>query len=153
MLTLSACGSSAFAQESRRFTVEELLKVRRVGDPQVSPDGKRVAFTIGDVNWDANKVVTQIYVMTVDGGGMKQLTSGASSAQVRRPQAIPPAENCGERQRQHRSGRDRQADVMQHRRLFQESPHFRSVTAQRICEHPSAWLLASLRLSCGRRYQ
>ena len=80
MLTLSACGSSAFAQESRRFTVEELLKVRRVGDPQVSPDGKRVAFTIGDVNWDANKVVTQIYVMAVDGGGMKQLTSGASSA-------------------------------------------------------------------------
>ncbi len=80
ILTLSACGSSAFAQESRRFTVEELLKVRRVGDPQVSPDGKRVAFTIGDVNWDANKVVTQIYVMAVDGGGMKQLTSGASSA-------------------------------------------------------------------------
>ena len=78
MFTLSACGSSAFAQESRRFTVEELLKVRRVGDPQVSPDGKRVAFTIGDVNWDANKVVTQIYVMAVDGGGMKQLTSGAS---------------------------------------------------------------------------
>jgi len=68
------------AQENRRFTVEELLKVRRVGDPQVSPDGKGVAFTIGDVNWDANKVVTQIYVMPVDGGSIKQLTNGASSA-------------------------------------------------------------------------
>jgi dipeptidyl aminopeptidase/acylaminoacyl peptidase len=67
-------------QQTRRFTVEELLKVRRVGDPQVSPDGKRVAFTIGDVNWDANKVVTQIYVMPADGGSMKQLTNGASSA-------------------------------------------------------------------------
>jgi dipeptidyl aminopeptidase/acylaminoacyl peptidase len=68
------------AQENLPFTVEELLKVRRVGDPQVSPDGKGVAFTIGDVNWDANKVVTQIYVMPVDGGSIKQLTNGASSA-------------------------------------------------------------------------
>lgn len=72
--------SIAIAQETRRFTVEDLLKVRRVADPQVSPDGKRVAFTIGDVNWDANKVVTQIYVMPVEGGSMKQLTNGAGSA-------------------------------------------------------------------------
>jgi dipeptidyl aminopeptidase/acylaminoacyl peptidase len=72
--------SIAIAQETRRFTVEDLLKVRRVADPQVSPDGKRVAFTIGDVNWDANKVVTQIYVIPVEGGSMKQLTNGAGSA-------------------------------------------------------------------------
>jgi len=68
------------AQESRRFTVEDLLKVRRVGDPQISPDGKRVAFTIGDVNFDANKVVTQIYVVPLGGGDMKQLTTGDRSA-------------------------------------------------------------------------
>ncbi len=72
--------SVATAQENRRFTVEELLKVRRVGDPQISPDGKRIAFTIGNVNWDANKVVTQIYVMPIEGGNMKQLTNGSSSA-------------------------------------------------------------------------
>jgi dipeptidyl aminopeptidase/acylaminoacyl peptidase len=73
-------GSISNAQESRRFTVEDLLKVRRVADPQISPDGKRVAFTIGDVNWEANKVVNQIYVMPVEGGSMKQLTNGAASA-------------------------------------------------------------------------
>jgi dipeptidyl aminopeptidase/acylaminoacyl peptidase len=73
-------GSISNAQDSRRFTVEDLLKVRRVADPQISPDGKRVAFTIGDVNWDANKVVNQIYVMPVEGGSMKQLTNGAASA-------------------------------------------------------------------------
>ena len=68
------------AQERNRFTVEDLLKVRRVGDPQVSPEGKRVAFTIGDVNFDANKVVTQIYVVPLGGGDMKQLTTGGQSA-------------------------------------------------------------------------
>ena len=77
---LSSFAAVATAQESRRFTVEELLKVRRVGDPQISPDGKRIAFTIGDVNFDVNKVITQIYVIAADGGGMKQLTNGATSA-------------------------------------------------------------------------
>lgn len=79
------CGAAiATAQETRRFSVEELLKVRRVADPRVSPDGKHVAFTIGDVNWDANKVVNQIYVVSVDGGNLKQLTNGSSSSSAPR---------------------------------------------------------------------
>jgi dipeptidyl aminopeptidase/acylaminoacyl peptidase len=80
VFALSSFAAIATAQETRRFTVEELLKVRRVGDPQVSPNGKRVAFTIGDVNYDLNKVITQIYVMQIDGSGLKQLTSGAASS-------------------------------------------------------------------------
>src|SRR6266850_1577113 len=76
--------ATVMAQETRRFTVEDLLKVRRVGDPQVSPNGKRVAFTIGDVNYDLNKVITQIYVMQIDGGGLKQLTNGAASSSAPR---------------------------------------------------------------------
>lgn len=68
------------AQDGRRFTIEELMKVRRVSDPQVSPDGKHVAFTIGDVNFDANRVVTQIYVIPVGGGEAKPLTTGDRSA-------------------------------------------------------------------------
>lgn len=80
VIFMLAFASVAAAQGNRRFTIEELIKVRRVGDPQISPNGKRVAFTIGDVNFDANKTVTQIYVMQIDGSGMKQLTSGASSS-------------------------------------------------------------------------
>jgi len=80
VIFMLALASVAAAQDHRRFTIEELIKVRRVGDPQISPNGKRVAFTIGDVNFDANKTVTQIYVMAIDGSGIKQLTSGASSS-------------------------------------------------------------------------
>ncbi len=68
------------AAQNRTYTIEDLLKVRRVGDPQVSPDGKQVAFTIGDVNFDANRVVTHIYVTPLEGGGMKQLTTGDRSS-------------------------------------------------------------------------
>jgi dipeptidyl aminopeptidase/acylaminoacyl peptidase len=78
-LLLLAFGALGLAQ-TRSYTIEDLLKVRRVGDPQLSPDGKRVAFTIGDVNFDANRIVTHIYSMPLGGGEMKQLTSGEQSA-------------------------------------------------------------------------
>ena len=83
-ILMVALASVAFAQVSRQFTVNDLFKVRRVGDPRVSPDGQRVAFTIGDVNFDANKIVTQIYLMPLDGGAMKQITSGDRSASAPR---------------------------------------------------------------------
>ena len=72
------------AAQNRTYTIEDLLKVRRVGDPQVSPDGKRVAFTVGDVNFDANRIVNQIYVMPIEGGSMKQLTTGDRSSSAPR---------------------------------------------------------------------
>ncbi|HET6891107.1 MAG TPA: S9 family peptidase [Pyrinomonadaceae bacterium] len=78
-ILLLACATAVSAQ-ARRFTVDDLLKVRRVGDPQVSPDGKHIAFTIGDVNFDANRIITHIYVIPAGGGSMKQLTTGDSSA-------------------------------------------------------------------------
>jgi dipeptidyl aminopeptidase/acylaminoacyl peptidase len=76
--------SAVVAAQNRTYTIEDLLKVRRVGDPQVSPDGKQVAFTIGDVNFDANRVVTQIYVTSLESGGMKQLTTGDRSSSAPR---------------------------------------------------------------------
>ncbi len=83
-LSVIVFASFANAQPSGHYSVEDLLKIRRVGDPQVSPDGKRVAFTIGDVNFDANRTVTQIYIMSSAGGDMKQLTSGAGSSSTPR---------------------------------------------------------------------
>jgi dipeptidyl aminopeptidase/acylaminoacyl peptidase len=72
--------SALVTAQTRTYTIEDLMKVRRVGDPQVSPDGRHVAFTIGDVNFDANRTVTQIYVTSIEGGDIKQLTSGDRSS-------------------------------------------------------------------------
>jgi len=79
-LLLLVFAPAAVAQENRRFTVEDNLKVRRVADPRVSPDGKSVAFTIGDVNLDGNRVVNQIHVVSLAGGATKQLTTGDKSS-------------------------------------------------------------------------
>src|SRR5436305_8200280 len=69
----------ASAQE-RRFTIDELLKLRRVGDSQVSPKGDLVAFTITDVSVAANKGTTHIYVVPVSGGEVRQLTNDEHSS-------------------------------------------------------------------------
>src|SRR5712691_7740887 len=72
--------SVAVAQEGRRFTVEELLKVRRVGDPQVSPKGDLVAFTVTDMDLQANRGKTQIYLVPLNGGEARQLTNDENSS-------------------------------------------------------------------------
>jgi dipeptidyl aminopeptidase/acylaminoacyl peptidase len=68
--------TAAFAQT---FTFDDMMKVRRVGDPQISPDGKTVAFTVGDVNKAENRVATQIYTVSIDGANLKQITKGDKS--------------------------------------------------------------------------
>src|ERR1043166_2894404 len=79
IISLFAVVSFAFAQE-RRFTIDDLLKVRRVGDPQVSPKGDLVAFTITDVDKVANKSTTQIYLVPLSGGEPRQLTNDEHSS-------------------------------------------------------------------------
>src|SRR5437763_1398845 len=79
IISLFAVVSFAFAQE-RRFTIDDLLKVRRVGDPQVSRKGELVAFTITNVDKAANKSTTQIYLVPVGGGEVRQLTNDEHSS-------------------------------------------------------------------------
>ncbi|HKR14229.1 MAG TPA: S9 family peptidase [Pyrinomonadaceae bacterium] len=83
VLLIGLC--SIALSQNRSYTVDDLLKVRRVSDPQLSPDGRRVAFAVGDVNFADNRVVNQIYVTSVDGGGEpRKLTDGRSSSSAPR---------------------------------------------------------------------
>src|SRR5437588_4913905 len=79
LITLFACLSVVVGEE-RRFTIDDLLKVRRVSDPQVSPKGDLVAFAITDMDKAANKGTTQIYVVPIAGGEVRQLTNDEHSS-------------------------------------------------------------------------
>lgn len=78
-LALSASAFVAQAQ-SARFNVREMLKVQRVADPQLSPDGRWLAYQVTVPDVAANRNRTQIFVVAVAGGEPKQLTSGAASS-------------------------------------------------------------------------
>jgi dipeptidyl aminopeptidase/acylaminoacyl peptidase len=47
----------------------------RVGDPQVSPDGSRVVFTVNTVDFDHNHRASDLWLVRIDGTGLRRLTS------------------------------------------------------------------------------
>src|SRR5256714_14187546 len=67
-------------QAAQSFTINELINVRRVSDPQVSPDGNWIAYTIADTDKAANKRTTQSYRGPIEGGEPRALTSGDKSS-------------------------------------------------------------------------
>ncbi|HVF86653.1 MAG TPA: prolyl oligopeptidase family serine peptidase, partial [Pyrinomonadaceae bacterium] len=84
ILTLVLTSVAAAQQGTRPFTIDDLLKLRRVGDPQLSPDGRTVAFTVTDVDKTANKSKTEIHLLPVSGGAPRQLTNGERSSSAPR---------------------------------------------------------------------
>src|SRR6202162_2850825 len=60
------------AQAKRPFTFEDMMKLRRVGEPEVSPDGKWVIFSVVDVNLEANTKTPHIWIVPTAGGGSNE---------------------------------------------------------------------------------
>jgi dipeptidyl aminopeptidase/acylaminoacyl peptidase len=75
-LALIAFAFPAFAQARHPFTFEDMMKLKRVGDPQVSPDGKWVIFSVVDVDLAANTKTPHIWIVPLNSGA-----ADASSAQ------------------------------------------------------------------------
>jgi dipeptidyl aminopeptidase/acylaminoacyl peptidase len=60
----------------RARTFVDSIEQPVVGDPQLSPDGKQILFTIDKADWKANRRIGHIYRINVDGSGQVQLTFG-----------------------------------------------------------------------------
>jgi len=58
----------AFSQAKRPFTFEDMMKLKRVGEPVPSPDGKWVLFAAVDVDLAANKKTSHIWIVPLSGG-------------------------------------------------------------------------------------
>ncbi len=79
LLLFAAIAAAMPLVAQSNFNFDTMLNAKRVGDPQMSPDGRTIAFTIGVVDKAANKTLTQIYTMNADGSGQKQITTGTAS--------------------------------------------------------------------------
>jgi dipeptidyl aminopeptidase/acylaminoacyl peptidase len=58
----------AFSQAKHPFTFEDMIKLKRVGEPVPSPDGKWVLFSAVDVDLAANKKTPHIWIVPLAGG-------------------------------------------------------------------------------------
>jgi len=75
-IALSLLAACSVAQAKHSLTFEDLVKVQRIADPQLSPDGKWIAYEVGVVDLAANKTVKHIRVIPAEGGEPRQLTRG-----------------------------------------------------------------------------
>src|SRR5947208_13889035 len=53
----------AFSQTKHPFTFEDMMKLKRVGEPVPSPDGKWVLFSAVDVDLASNKKTPHIWIV------------------------------------------------------------------------------------------
>ena len=62
-------------------SVDEILSLKRVASPEISPDGRWVAYTVRETNWDDNAYETEIWLADASGAGSpRQLTNGKKSS-------------------------------------------------------------------------
>ncbi len=66
ILAVLFLGAALFAQK-RPFDVDAMLRLKRIAEPQLSPDGKWVAFTVTTVDVAANTKPQQIWIVSVEG--------------------------------------------------------------------------------------
>jgi len=67
------CASSAVAA-GRPITPADLLSLARVSDPQISPDGTRVVYSVAVPDMTANRSARDIWMVSFSGGDARQLT-------------------------------------------------------------------------------
>src|SRR5262245_41517549 len=75
--------SAAPAGPRRPMREEDLLDLRWVADPQISPDGSRIVFTRVVVDSTADEYRTSLWEIDARGGDPRPLTSGQRDAQPR----------------------------------------------------------------------
>jgi dipeptidyl aminopeptidase/acylaminoacyl peptidase len=78
--TLLLITSSAFAQSTGKhpFTFEDMMKLKRVGAPVPSPDGKWVVFDCIDVDLEANTKISHLWIVSATGGESRRLNPTAN---------------------------------------------------------------------------
>ncbi len=67
--------SIASSAETHPFSVHDMLAMDRISEPQVSPDGKWIVFTLRKTDLDANRGRTDLWLVDVEGKNLRQLTS------------------------------------------------------------------------------
>jgi dipeptidyl aminopeptidase/acylaminoacyl peptidase len=76
LLLLFLITSFAVAQAKHPFTFEDMMALKRIGDPILSPDGNWVVFATVQVDLKANTKTPHLWIVPSTGGDAKQLTDG-----------------------------------------------------------------------------
>ena len=79
VLTVAVALPGGTAAQRAPMTPLDLVSFDRVSDPQLSPDGTQVAFVISELDLDADRRRTDLWLVGIDGGGLRRLTTDEAS--------------------------------------------------------------------------
>src|SRR5687768_11518065 len=78
--TVALAGSLPIAAQTKRaLTLDDHSKIVSVGDPQRSPDGQWVAYTVSTIDAEKDRRNTDVWMVKWDGSEQLQLTSSPDS--------------------------------------------------------------------------
>ncbi|MEM6300589.1 MAG: S9 family peptidase [Pseudomonadota bacterium] len=65
---------------AKPLSIDDLMEIQSVRDPQLSPDGNWLAYTVRRIDEEKDKRITQIWMVEADGGQPIPMTAADSSA-------------------------------------------------------------------------
>jgi dipeptidyl aminopeptidase/acylaminoacyl peptidase len=77
------------AQAKRPMTVDDLFKLKRVSDPQISPDGKHVVYVVGVPDLEKNAIPSSVWIAATDGKSEPRQLTNAPGKKDRHPRWNP----------------------------------------------------------------
>jgi dipeptidyl aminopeptidase/acylaminoacyl peptidase len=72
LVTVSA---GLHASEKKPWTADDLWKLKRLGDPQLSPDGKWIAYVLSITDFEKDRSNSDIWLIPADGGAPRRMTT------------------------------------------------------------------------------
>lgn len=81
-MALCAYSGSAYAQAARTgraLTIEDYYVIKTLGAPEISPDGRWVAYTVGTRVEETNGTRNEVWLVPADGSGAARRVSAAGS--------------------------------------------------------------------------
>ncbi len=80
VLVLAACALAVIAQTPKHpLKLDDLARFRNVSDPQISPDGQWIAYTVSMIDVKEDKSSTHIWLTSYDGKSDRQITFSSDS--------------------------------------------------------------------------
>lgn len=70
-----AVALTAVAADPRPLSLEDMFKLKRVSDPQVSPDGRHVVYVVTEVLLSENRTQSDLWIADTTGGKVRALTA------------------------------------------------------------------------------
>jgi dipeptidyl aminopeptidase/acylaminoacyl peptidase len=81
LLACASSGAVAAAATGAPFTIDDLVRLKRLSDPQLSPDGRYVVYVLRETDMDANKGRTDLWILDLKAkdGEPRRLTENSAN--------------------------------------------------------------------------